>query len=898
MENVEITPSRDATIEIAPFAWRERLAAWWWLPASVAIAFATWPVDSIDPHSGLDPSWQIALHLVARDGLAYGHDVVYTYGPLGFLSVPLLVTGWTAAAGLVFAAVVETAVVAAVLFAARRAFPWPVAILVTYLVAALPGLLADQLVLLVLFGCVWALVRDEPPSQVWLVPLGGAIAAFQLLVKLNGGVIALALLAFTVWRLRPGGWRSEVVLGASFVGALLAFWLVTGNPVGDLPSWLRESAHVVSAYTPAMAYEGDGRGWDYAVAAGLLAVAAVGVAVEARRLGRARGVALCLVAAAFAFVYFKEGFVRHDGHVNHFFRALAIGAIAFAWRGRRLNQAVVLAFSAAAILAIVRTPDYDLGGLYHPVQMARAAADQVRTVADSSERRAAVAAAKTSIRDATAVDAATLRALSGHSVDVVPYETSIVWAYDLPWQPEPALQWHVAYDSHLDALNARALAERGASRVLRELAWPALDGRSPHQEAPATFLALLCHYRDVHVADEWEVLARVAPRCGTPRLLSSTYARADRAVTIPPAPTAQDVVYARVHLPRPLLLQVRLTAFKQLDLPQMILDRERYRFIETDGPLVLRLPAAAGIAPFRGGSVDYSRMSLRHVPSPFRIDFYAVRIAGAGRPPRVGDASLVGDRALRLNGRTIPIEPGAVTAYLDETTTYAGDAVAQGWAVDRARKRAADRVLAFAGGRLVASVPPRIDRPDIAASLGSERARRSGFSLRFRGSDTAAGARIFAVSGSRASELRYPARYAWAGGTKGLPAASLVGDHGLRVAGRRVEVLPGAVSAFVDAAGSADGNATIYGWAADVKGRRPASRILVFAGGRLVAAVAPAIRRPDVARAYRARALERTGYRIAFPLTAAARPVRVFAVAGGRASEAAYPKGYPWAARR
>ena len=101
----------------------------------------------------------------------------------------------------------ETAVVAVVLLAARRAFPWPIAIAVTYLATALPGLLADHLVVLVLFGCVWALVRDDPPAQRWLVPLGGAIAAFQLLVKLNGGVVVLILLALTVWRLRPGGWR-------------------------------------------------------------------------------------------------------------------------------------------------------------------------------------------------------------------------------------------------------------------------------------------------------------------------------------------------------------------------------------------------------------------------------------------------------------------------------------------------------------------------------------------------------------------------------------------------------------------------------------------------------------------------------------------------------------------
>ena len=700
-----------------------------------------------------------------------------------------------------------------------------------------------------------------------------------------------------MWRLRPGGWRSELVLGGLFAGALALLWLLTGNRLRDLPEWFRESLHVVSGYTSAMALEGRGRGWDYAVAGALVAVGAVAVGLEARRVGRARGVALCLVAAAFAFAYFKEGFVRHDGHVNYFFAAIAVGAIAFAGRGR-VQQVVVLVLAAGAVLAIVRTPDHELSNLYRPGTTASAALDQIRTVADGSDRRKAAAAAKDAIRRYAAVDAATLRAVRGHRVDVVPYETSVVWGYGLRWRPEPVLQWHVAYDSHLDEVNARALVERGAERVLRHVDWPALDGKNPHHEAPATFLALLCNYRDVHVAAAWEVLARVAPRCGAPRLLSTTEARTGQALRVPRAPTRQDVVLARIHLARPLLQGLQLTAFKQLDLPQMTLDGERYRFVSTDGPLVLRLPRSAGIAPTRGGSVDYSTMSLRHVPSPFRVDFYAMRIAGSGKAAPAGDASLVGDRALRIDGRTVPITPGAVDTYLDQTTRYGGDAIAQGWAADATHKRPAARILAFAGDRLVASRRPTVDRPDIARGLGAPRVTRSGYFLRFAARDTALGVRIFGVAGGRASEATYPRTYAWAGGTAGAPSGSLAGGRELRVGGRTIPIVAGAVTAFVDTAARVGQDATIYGWAADLRRRRPATRLFVFSGRRLVAAVTPKVRRTDIVGTYHAPTLERSGYRAAFPAYEAASGIRVFAVADGRASEAAYPKDYRWSRGR
>ncbi len=37
------------------------------------------------PQAGLDPSWRMVLGRVSSDGLQFGRDVVYNYGPLGFL---------------------------------------------------------------------------------------------------------------------------------------------------------------------------------------------------------------------------------------------------------------------------------------------------------------------------------------------------------------------------------------------------------------------------------------------------------------------------------------------------------------------------------------------------------------------------------------------------------------------------------------------------------------------------------------------------------------------------------------------------------------------------------------------------------------------------------------------
>ena len=52
------------------------------------ITALSWPFPNRAPTTGLDPSWHIALHLAASMDLRQGVDMVFTYGPLGFLSIP------------------------------------------------------------------------------------------------------------------------------------------------------------------------------------------------------------------------------------------------------------------------------------------------------------------------------------------------------------------------------------------------------------------------------------------------------------------------------------------------------------------------------------------------------------------------------------------------------------------------------------------------------------------------------------------------------------------------------------------------------------------------------------------------------------------------------------------
>src|SRR5262249_8276366 len=52
------------------------------LGAFFVVGWLSVPGDYHPPRTGLDPSWMVGLNLFAEEGFRFGHDVVFTYGPL------------------------------------------------------------------------------------------------------------------------------------------------------------------------------------------------------------------------------------------------------------------------------------------------------------------------------------------------------------------------------------------------------------------------------------------------------------------------------------------------------------------------------------------------------------------------------------------------------------------------------------------------------------------------------------------------------------------------------------------------------------------------------------------------------------------------------------------------
>jgi hypothetical protein len=755
--------------EVAPGAgasWTARLtgsrvargAAWFF--AALLLALATWHIPGIlppsmvwgAPQNSLDNSWEIALHMAASQGLDFGRDVVFTYGPLGFLAAPLLAVGATSSAAYAYATVVQVALALLVLRAATRSFG------LAFVALGLPLTIPDLGLYVAFFLCVWLLERDQAPPWWWLSCVLGAIAAVQVLVKLNNGLTCLVLFALAAWRLPPSRMRAEAILVGSFLVALVVLWLATGNPVGDLPEWVRHSQQVVSGYTDAMALEDHTRRKQYVLALLLLAGAAA-VLVPRLRSARDRTIPLVLAACVYAFAFLKEGFVRHDAHDTVFFCAFALGVLAFRWRGWARYAAAALVLGG--VVGVIMGPEFGLR-VYQPITLGKAAVMNVRDLVDVPRRDSLIESRKLIGRQALDVSPRQLALLRGHTVDVVPVATAAAWSYGLDWKPEPLLQWYMAYNAALDRFNADALAERGAERILRSRPW-AVDGKEPAFEAPATYLAFLCHYRELASDARWEVLARTENRCGRPRSLRTVEARAGETISVPQAPPG-ELVYATMRFRKPILGRLESLLFKPVHLPRITLDRtvdERFIPDTAQDPLVMRVPPSVGMSPLFDGIRSHDTLSVRNVPSPFTVEFTAVPLSGspwrAPKPPTTG--RLEGSDVV-LGGRRYPIVQKAVEGFVETAGRRGTTALVTGWAADAATAAPAERVAVFADGRLVAVSRDDQARPDVQQVLGSG-ATDLGYGIPFSVPRGAKQLRVFAIAGGKASELAYPPGYPW-----------------------------------------------------------------------------------------------------------------------------------------
>lgn len=603
---------------------RPELPALLWLAATIAFGTAA---GITVPRAGLDPSWMAAINIAAAEERRFGRDIIFTFGPWGFLDRPMLVSRQQFALGIIFAVAAATAMFWAVYACLKRTWSTKLAAPVAF-AATLATPVTDPGLRLLCAGLGLALLtladRDGTTSDrwrdTWPTGLLAALAALTLQIKFSEGLAVLALagvLAVATRSLRALATNAGAAVAAFTVTFVLA-WLAAGQAINDIVPWLHHSWQVATGYQEAMAVERPDNVLSYLLAA-LLALFAGTLAVRTGLSHKGTvGIGVVLLVVAMLAFGFKQGFTRHDaGHEPAFF--IITGSLLIALS--RYSRRPVAVLTAAALTFALVPRGLDQLDPFAARDRWRAS---VEAVLNNNFRTRLVADGRQRARAEYQLSSRMLAEVRGHPVSVDMWEATLPWAYSMTWNPVPVFQAYSAYTPSLDELNARAIVAAPADQIVLRQAKDTIDGRNTRWETPRYLLALACNYTVTMSDSRWSLLRHGENRCADPRPVEVRDVNPGEVVETP-AIGPNEILVAR-FTPRSDGLPTSLarTLLKDWSPLTVVADDRQFRLPEglADGPLLVSFPATLGWAkPFDG--FQYKQLAFNEAG---RLEFQVVTV--------------------------------------------------------------------------------------------------------------------------------------------------------------------------------------------------------------------------------------------------------------------------------
>lgn len=274
------------------------------------------------PAVSLDPSWRLVLTRAFFDGMQFGRDIVFTYGPLGFLMGNTYdgVHFWE----LVAWHLVKSAGFAMLIIHVAERLPWGArwVCFTAFLLFSPP--FDDPVYLLLVVLLVSGCMREHEPrgwSAGWAIGAGLALVSALKFTNLMFAAVAVLIAVGLNLRLARYSAAGRLLLG--YVGGFVAIWLLARQSLGNLPEYFINSWYITRGYDETMGLPPPAPALAKALMVVLLFSICLGWRLAwCRREPRA--VAMILLLAVLGFVMWKHGFLRADGHMGGFFTGMLL----------------------------------------------------------------------------------------------------------------------------------------------------------------------------------------------------------------------------------------------------------------------------------------------------------------------------------------------------------------------------------------------------------------------------------------------------------------------------------------------------------------------------------------------------------------------------------------------
>jgi hypothetical protein len=534
------------------------------------------------PGDNLDQSWVFGLNQATAQGLSFGRDIVFTYGPYAsiFTKTYHPSTDFRMVGGGLYLAFSYWACLVLLMRGVPRRW-----ILLLGLFIAGAVILRDTLFLSfpVVVGLASFKIIDPQkaaPDSCRAAFFYGALmfAPFGLLVLVKGSLIipccAIAALTALFCALNKRVLYALLCLIVPVISMFL-FWIASGQAAVNLPDYLTSMAPMIWGYTEAMALNGNrGEVILYLVASAVLVLAILHP--KAQNLNSR--LFLAGIFSVFLFIAFKNGLVRHDAHALIAGTSILIAAFLLPFVVNSRFLLLVIALSLVSWGVIERH--------YMPQTMGQRVRRVVSTFSSAgkgfNKRIASVDGLKADYDSAlrSLRDQASFPVLQGPT-DIYSFNQSLLIASGNTWAPRPIFQSYSAYTPLLAEKNKMHLVGPQAPENVIIRVEP-IDGRIPAMDDGASWPVLLVGYRPTGLRNDFLFLKTRSKRieqCGSAPVTVEKH-RLGEVVSIPPS---DRPLFAEINIEPTWLGRFANTVFKPSQLQATFKlkngDSKQYRLI-------------------------------------------------------------------------------------------------------------------------------------------------------------------------------------------------------------------------------------------------------------------------------------------------------------------------------
>ncbi len=600
--------------------------------------------------AGVDPdgSWCAVLSHAHQQGWQFGKDIVFPYGPAGFLITP-----WATDQPFVLRMVSDIALSLLVatglcLVAWRVRLIYRLLLLGTVILLA-PNIPTPGTDLLLYIGLIcWGelCLLESGGRLVTATVCLACLAAFVALMKMTFSLAATLSVAVVACDLAlRGRLRLALYLALGFGAGVIGGWVLLGQHLSHFGTFLANGLAISVPYNEAQAHAPLPKVKLGAMAAALAAltmvVAGTLTALDPNdnRVRWRRGLLLAWISALL-FITWKHGFVLADrSHIGYFLGFVPAVALALEALPREAlaGRAAVRTLGAFCCILCALT----LQSAFFPTYLnfcarrpPRAISQNLRAILNPTEYRQSLTQGLGLQRQRFALPK--LRRIIGSaSMDVFGFNQAYAWYNQFKYQPRPVFQSYSAYSPSLTRMNEDYYLSKSAPEyILFKL--EAADDRFPPLEDALVLRDLLANYGPID--EEGPFLLLQSKHTGSPSLSLLREGMVRLGERLDLGGWAGEDLWMELDLPPTVLGRARNIGYQPTDVHLAVWDRPAGgKLGEFRAPPVM-MKAGFLASPLLRGVADVLNAYGADTNAVIRPGAFSIEVASSDRPFWQGEA--------------------------------------------------------------------------------------------------------------------------------------------------------------------------------------------------------------------------------------------------------------------